>query len=83
MKALFQHHFPNPDGMTDPGNDIALIDNAGQMLDHANALAKSLSAGAFAELLTPEDIHHAAWALALQIADARETLDRWHSAKHR
>ena len=82
-RCLFAHRFANPDFFSNPADPVALVDNMTEILDHACAMAKSLYGGAAlvdAEL-EPQDIKDAAWALSLQIQDARAVLDTWYTAQ--
>ena len=82
-RCLFAHRFANRDFFTAPADPVALIDNLGEILDHACAMAKTLYAGAgLVDVeLEPQDLKHAAWALSHQIQDAQALLDAWHWAR--
>lgn len=81
--SLFAHRFTNPHLFVDPADMVALVDNVSEILDHACAMAKTLYAGAtlVGAELDPQDLKHAAWALAHQIQDAQALLDVWQEAR--
>lgn len=83
METLFRHRFSNRNFLTNPADSTAMLDNVGEMLDHACAMARTLYAGAglVDADLEPQDLKNAAWALAHQIQDAQAVLAAWEEAR--